>query len=366
MAGQPQLLFVVTEDWYFLSHRLPMARAARDAGFEVHVATNVADGAAAIEREQFVLHPVKFARGSFSLTALLSTAFALRRIHNRVNPTLVHHVSFQPIIIGLLSILGRRVRSVNALTGLGYTFTSNTLNAKLARPVMAAVLRQLINRPWLINVVQNRDDRDLLISLGIVPDRIAIIRGSGVDVRQLQPLPDPAGPPTIAFVGRLLDDKGIRTLIAAHRRLRREGPDLQLLIAGIPDPANPASVTHEEIISWSAEPGITWLGQVTDISDVWRRAHVAVLPSRREGLPLSLLEAAACGRAMIATDVPGCRDIVIADETGLLVPIDDATRPRLRDRPAHRRSSTADTLRSGGKKARGRPFLSRHHRASNR
>ena len=177
----------------------------------------------------------------------------------------------------------------------------------------------------MISLVQNDDDRAALIALGIPKSRIALIAGSGVDIARFVPLPEPAGPPTAAFVGRLLDDKGIRTLIAAHRLLRARGADARLLIAGTPDPANPASVSHEEAASWNNEPGITWLGQVDDISGLWARAHVAVLPSRREGLPLSLLEAAACGRAMVATDVPGCREIAIPDLTGLLVPVDDAT-----------------------------------------
>jgi glycosyltransferase involved in cell wall biosynthesis len=163
-----------------------------------------------------------------------------------------------------------------------------------------------------------------LISLGIAKDRIALIAGSGVDVAHFTPLPEPQGPPTFGFVGRLLDDKGVRTLIAAHRLMRARGSDARLLIAGTPDPANPASVTEAEAKSWNEVPGVTWLGHVGDIAGLWARAHVAVLPSRREGLPLSLMEAAACGRAMIASDVPGCREIVIHNQTGLLVPADDA------------------------------------------
>jgi glycosyltransferase involved in cell wall biosynthesis len=163
-----------------------------------------------------------------------------------------------------------------------------------------------------------------LIALGIPESRIALISGSGVDVRRFTPLPEPPGPTTFGFVGRRLDDKGIRTLIAAFRMLRTRGSDARLLIAGTPDPANPASVSASEAQSWNKEPGITWLGRVGDIAGLWARAHVAVLPSRREGLPLSLMEAAACGRAMIASDVPGCREVVIHEQTGLLCPVDDA------------------------------------------
>lgn len=328
-AACARLLYVVSEDWYFLSHRLPMARAARAAGFEVHVATNVQAGAAAIAGEQFIVHPIPFARGSYSPHAALRTAIALRRVHARVKPALVHHVAAQSIVLGLLSVIDRRVSAVNSMTGLGYNFISKRRSAAIVRPLVTTLFRALIDRDGLINVVQNDDDRGALVSLGVAPHRIAIIRGSGVDVKRLRPLPEPQTPPTIGFVGRLLDDKGIRTLIEAHRLLRARDPKVRLLIAGTPDPANPASVTAEEAAAWSKEAGITWLGHVDDITQVWRQAHIAVLPSRREGLPLSLLEAAACGRPMVATDVPGCREIVVPQESGLLVPVDNA--PALAD-----------------------------------
>jgi glycosyltransferase involved in cell wall biosynthesis len=319
-----RLLFVVTEDWYFLSHRLPMARAARAAGFEVHVATRLVDGAAAIAAEGFVPHPVPFARGRISPLDTLSAIRALRRIHGSVQPAIVHHVALQAAILGSLAALGRAPKCVNALTGLGYTFASGGLKARLLRPLIGALLRRLLNRPGQIVLVQNPDDRDSMLALGIAAERIALIPGSGVDVDALRPLPEPPGPPTMAFVGRLLDDKGIRTLIDAHRLLRSRGSSIELLIAGTPDPANPASVSEPEAKAWGAEAGIAWLGYIDDIAALWGRAHIAVLPSLREGLPKSLLEAAACGRPLVATDVPGCREIVRQGETGLLVPLDNA------------------------------------------
>ena len=320
---RPRLLYVVTEDWFFLSHRLPMARAAQATGFEVHVATNVADGAGAIAREGFVLHPVRFARGRLSPLATLATIRALRNLHRAIAPELVHHVALQATILGSLATLGRPVARVNAITGLGFAFISDSAKARFVRGVIGRLLRVLVDRPRSVALVQNPDDRALLARLGIAQDRIVLIPGSGVDVERLRPTPEPDGPVTLGFVGRLLDDKGIRTLVAAHRLLRARGAQVALLIAGTPDPANPASVPQAEAEAWGREPGITCLGHVDDIATVWARAHIAVLPSRREGLPKSLLEAAACGRPMVATDVPGCREVAIPDQTGILVPADD-------------------------------------------
>jgi glycosyltransferase involved in cell wall biosynthesis len=319
-----RLLYVVTEDWYFLSHRLPMARAARDAGFEVHVATRVVDGGDAIRAEGFTLHPVPFTRGRVSPVATLRTIIALRRLYRKVSPGIVHHVAVQAAVLGSLAALGTHIKLVNAMTGLGFVFTSASTLASLMRPLATAVLRFVCNRRNSLALVQNGDDKDALLSIGIAPERIALIPGSGVDVQTLQPQPEPSGPITVAFVGRLLDDKGIRTLIAAHRQLRTDGAKVELLIAGTPDPANPASVTQQEASSWNKEPGITWLGHWKGMAALWARAHIAALPSRREGMPKTLLEAAACQKPMIATDVPGCREIVVPDETGILVPADDA------------------------------------------
>lgn len=323
LGPRPRLLYVVTEDWYFLSHRLPMARAAQAAGFEVHVATNVVDGAASIAQEGFVLHPVRFARGRLSPRATIASIFALRQVLRDVRPSVVHHVAVQPTVLGAFAALGSSVPSVNAITGLGHSFIGDTRKMRLLRWAIGLVLRRLVDRGRNIGLVQNPDDRALLESLGIRPDHIVLIPGSGVDVQRLRPMPEPEGPVTMAFVGRLLDDKGVRTLVAAHRLLRANGSPIMLLLAGTPDPANPASISEQEIKDWSREDGITWLGQVSDIATVWARAHIAVLPSRREGLPKSLLEAAACGRPMVATDVPGCREVVLAEETGILVPVDN-------------------------------------------
>ena len=212
---------------------------------------------------------------------------------------------------------------LNALAGLGFTFTSATKKARLVRPIMRALLRRVLCHVRAAVLVQNPHDRAAIQSLGVDANRIFTIAGSGVETDILTPLPEPDGPLTMGFVGRLLDDKGVRTLVNAHAILTQRGRPVRLLIAGDPDPANPVSIPPQEIAAWSRRPGLLLLGHVADIRDVWKAAHIAVLASRGEGLPKSLLEAAACGRPIVATDVPGCREIARAGVNALLVPPDD-------------------------------------------
>jgi glycosyltransferase involved in cell wall biosynthesis len=343
-----RLLYVVNEDWAFLLNRLPMARAAQRAGYEIHVATRVNDGTRAIEAEGFTLHPIPLQRGGISPLSAVPAIIALRQITGRIKPDIAHHSGLQCCVFGSIAAFGRKFPYVSALTGMGYVFTSATWRTSLLRTILKWLLPSLLNRPGDVALVQNPDDRAALVDLGIKQDRIVLIPGSGVDTDALQPLPEPDGPITYGFAGRLLTDKGIRALVAAHDIVRAQGLQTQglqtnLLIAGNPDPANPASVSLFEVNEWTQRPGITWLGHVKDITSLWKRCHFAILPSHREGLPGSLMEAAACARAMIATDAPGCREIVIDDQTGLLVPIENpealaraivklATAPELRAR----------------------------------
>ncbi len=320
----PRILFLVTEDWYFVSHRLPMARAAREAGFEVHVATRVDRHGFQIEAEGFHLHPLRWRRGSANPLGFLLAVHHIRTLYRLVQPELVHHVALQPSIMGSLAALGLPIVRLNAVAGFGFAFTSKTLRARLVRAALSGLMRGLFNRPLSVVLVQNPDDRAAAAALGLDADRIALIPGSGVEVDQLTLLPEPDGPMTAAYVGRLLADKGLHALMAAHELLIQRGRPIRLLLAGEPDPANPASIPPATVEKWGNQPGIGVLGYVADIRTVWAAAHIAVLPSRREGLPKSLLEAAACGRPLVATDVPGCREIARQGVNAILVPVDDA------------------------------------------
>jgi glycosyltransferase involved in cell wall biosynthesis len=321
----PRLAYIVTEDWYFLSHRLPMARAARAAGFDVHVLCRLDKGRAAIEAEGFAVHGLGWSRGSVSPAGNAAAVAEIARQLVHVGPALVHNIAMKPALLGSIAALRLpRLPVVTSITGVGSAFLGASLAARAGKAALGRTLAALLNRRRARAVVQNPDDRALLERLGVRAANIVLIPGSGVDTDALMPSPEPPPPLRATFVGRMLEDKGVRTLVAAHRLLRRQDLAIELVLAGTPDPENPTSIGRAELEAWGREPGITCAGHVSDIAGLWRQSHIAVLPSRREGLPKSLLEAAAAGRPLVASDAPGCREVAIDGATGLLAPVDDA------------------------------------------
>jgi glycosyltransferase involved in cell wall biosynthesis len=322
-GGRPKLLFLVTEDWYFCSHRLPAARAARDAGFEVVVATRVRAHAGAIRDEGFALRPLPWRRRGDGPFGGLRALAAIVRLYRSERPDILHHVALKPVLFGGLAARLAFPRHggpavLAAVMGMGSGFAGRGWK----RHALALGLR-LAGGGRV--VVQNPEDGAALSRLGVAPERIALIRGSGVDTGHFVPLPEPPGPRVaLALVARMLRGKGVLDAAAAVRRLRGEGHAVELLLVGPADPDNPDSLDEPKLRALAAEPGIEWLGPVADVREVWARAAIALLPSTYgEGLPKALLEAAACGRPMIASDTPGCREIARDGETGLLVPPGD-------------------------------------------
>jgi glycosyltransferase involved in cell wall biosynthesis len=330
-SSPPKLLFLVTEDWYFCSHRLALARAARDAGFEVTVATRVRAHGEAIRAEGFALRPLAWRRRGDGLFGAARAIRAIAGLYRAERPDIVHHVALKPVLFGGMARrlafprAADRPAAVDAVMGLGSGFSTTAPAARLRRRALGTALRLLAGNGGSWVVAQNPEDRTALAGLGIDCGRIALIRGSGVDTSRFVPLPEPdASPLTVALVARMLRDKGVFEAVAAIRRLRAGGLAIELLLAGPTDPDSVNSLSEETLRSLAAEPGIEWLGPVADVRTVWARAAIAVLPSTYgEGVPKTLLEAAACARPVVATDVPGCRETVRAGETGILVPPHD-------------------------------------------
>jgi glycosyltransferase involved in cell wall biosynthesis len=317
----PKLLFLVTEDWYFCSHRLPVARAARDAGFTVSVATRVRDHGDRIRAEGFALHPLGWKRRGDGILGGVGALTEIVRLYRRERPDILYHVALKSVLFGGVAARLAFARQdapavLSAVMGLGANVAAPWRKWALGRALRLAAGDGTV-------IVQNPEDRTALAGFGFDPARIALVRGSGVDVDHFAPLPEPETA-TVALVGRMLRSKGVLDAVAAIGKLRAEGLAVDLLLAGGADPDGRDSLSEGELTALAGEPGVAWLGHVADVRDVWRRAAIALLPSSYgEGVPKSLLEAASCARPIIASDMPGCREVVEAGETGLLVPVHD-------------------------------------------
>jgi glycosyltransferase involved in cell wall biosynthesis len=256
----------------------------------------------------------------------LLTLFQLIKIFRALRPGLVHNVSVKLILLGSLAAWIAAVpRVLNAYTGLGTLFHSPSRPVAWLRGVLVPALAFLVRRTGAWALFQNPEDRDAMQRLGLAaPERSALVCGAGVDTDLFHPTPEPGGDPVVLFVGRLLKDKGIGEFVGAATALRGKGVAAQFRAAGEPDPENPQSIPQAVLDGWRAAGPVQWLGQMTDMPALLSRSHIVCLPSYHEGVPKALLEAAASGRPVVATDIAGCRMVVEHKVTGLLVPLRDA------------------------------------------
>lgn len=321
--SKPKLLFLVTEDWYFCSHRLQIAREARKRGFEVLVATRVDRHGEQIKSEGFKLIPLQMQRRSTNPLNELASIRELLSIYRREKPDIVHHVAMKPVLYGSLAAWITGVpHVVNALAGLGYVFVSQQLKARILRPAIRAAFRFLLNSGDSRLILQNPDDCTMFIRSHLASSkRIRLIRGSGVDTDMYQPMPEPSGSPVVILASRMLWDKGVGEFVGAVRLLKSRGVDGRFVLVGDTDPHNPAAVPAEQLAAWLNEGTVAWWGRRDDMPVVFANSHIVCLPSYREGLPKVLLEAASCGRPIVTTDAIGCREVVLHGENGFLVPV---------------------------------------------
>jgi glycosyltransferase involved in cell wall biosynthesis len=319
-----KLVFVVTEDWFFASHFLPMARAARELELAVTVVTRVRSHREIIEAAGAKVISLEAERRSLNPMTAGYTAGQLAAILKAEKADLVHCIALKSILIGgFAAAMAGVSRRVYALTGSGFLGARAGTVSRLSQRAVRLLVRGLETAQTRY-LFENTDDPKLL-GLDPAGSRVTILGGAGIDPEALRPAPLPAQPPLkVAVVARMLWSKGIDVAVEAVRAARAKGGAIELSLYGAPDPSNPKAIPESTLKAWSAEPGMTWHGVTQDVAAVWRDHHVACLPSRGgEGLPRTLLEAAACGRAIATTDVPGCRTLVRDGVEGRLVPSGD-------------------------------------------
>ena len=321
--SRPKLLYFITEDWYFCSHRLPLALAAKDAGYDVAVMTHVSEHGETIRRVGIRLIPFSFSRRGLNPLSELVVLARLIVLYRKEKPDLVHHVAMKPVLYGSLAARISGVPNVvNALAGLGYVFTSNQLIARLLRLAIGSAFRVLLNSSRSRLILQNYDNRSMFIRKRFInEERIRLVRGSGVDTTVFSPTQEPAGIPVVMLASRMLWDKGIKEFVEAARQLKDRRIDARFVLVGDTDPHNPSAISKEQLTVWQSVGVIEWWGHREDMPAIFSKSHIICLPSfYGEGVPKVLIEAASCGRAIIATDVPGCNDIVKQNINGLLIP----------------------------------------------
>lgn len=321
MIGR-RLAIVVNDGKSFLSHRLGLASAARAAGWDVTVFMPNCPETDRVRAEGFDLVVTRMRRELRAPWEDWAVARQISRELKNRKIDVVHNFTLKSALVGSLACRMAGCRAVvNTVAGLGYIFISQTLKARVLRSIIIAGFRAVIDRRGTATIVQNRDDLGVVSGRLVEAERVVLVRGSGVNTKQFCPLPEPDGTPVAALVARMLWDKGVGELVEAARILRKRQVPIRIALVGDTDPANPRCISPEQLEGWSREGIVEWWGFRSDIAEVWRNSHIAVLPSYREGLPKSLLEAAACARPIITTDAPGCREMVEDGISGLLVPV---------------------------------------------
>lgn len=326
-----KLLIVVNDLGFFVSHRLPIALVAKQSGYEVHIAFGALGRVTLSELSKLglKLHFVPIERGGMNPFRDILSIYFLWRIFKQIKPDIIHLVTIKPVLYGCIAAKFARMPAVvSALTGLGFIFVERPgLRALLFCKVVKLLFRVALNHSRHTLIFQNLDDRDRVLAMTRVSlEQTRLISGSGIDLSACPVLPEPEGVPIIVMAARLLRDKGVFEFVEAARILHGKAIKARFWLVGDPDPENPASISLEDIAAWRAEGLVECFGYRRDVLLLYSKANIVVLPSYYgEGLPKSLIEGAACGRVVVTTDMPGCRDAIKPNISGFLVPPRNAT-----------------------------------------
>lgn len=324
-----KIVLYANTDWYLFNFRRSLALALQRSGHDVLLISPQGPYGARLLNLGLKWQPVPMDRRSLNPLREARLLVHLVRLFRRERPDIVHGFTIKCAVYGSISArLAGVAGRVNAVAGMGYVFISDSAKARLLRPLVRGLLKLSLDGKGARLILQNPDDAALFEQARLVdPRHVRLIPGSGVDCSRFVGRAAPAGgdgPLRVLLAARLLWDKGLAEYVEAARRLRAEGRPFRFLLAGDPDPGNPAAVPESVVAGWVEEGVVEWLGHVDDMPTLFSSVDMVVLPSYREGLPKGLIEAAACALPLVTTDVPGCREVVRDGEDGLLVPARDA------------------------------------------
>jgi glycosyltransferase involved in cell wall biosynthesis len=323
MNRKPRLLFAINQAAFFVSHFLHLAKGAQAAGYEVMVAAPPGPGEETIKAAGLTMHPLHLNRKSTAILQELKTFMSVLRVYRAVRPDLVHQFSIKPVLYGGFAARLTRIPAVvSTITGLGFVFIAAGWKARLRRVAVTWAYRTALRLKNFRVIFENSDDRQLFFDNGLLqPDHAVLIRGAGVDTEAFPYTPESlTDSPQVVLAARMLWDKGVGEFVQAAALLRNAGVNARFVLVGDADPGNPKSISVQQLRQWQREGAVEWWGERRDIAAIFAAANIVCLPSYREGLPKVLLEAASCGRAIVTTDVSGCREVVRHGDNGLLIP----------------------------------------------
>lgn len=321
-----RLLLSSNTDWYLYNFRLALAKYLRREGIEVALLSPPGKFVPLLEGSGFRWIPWRLGRQTITPWSEIASLWQIYAIYRQQKPDLVHHHTIKPVLYGTLAARMAGVKGiVNSITGRGYIFLGEDRRARWLKRLVLPVYRLALNSPHCAVIFENSNDRQYFLDNRLIPEeRTWLIEGVGVDPERFSPQPEPAGAPVVLLAARMLWDKGVGVLVEAARQLKSE-IQVRVALAGDPDPGNPASVSRQTLENWHAEGVIEWWGWQSDMPTIYNQSHIVALPTMYgEGVPTTLLEGAACGRPLIASDMPGCRQVVRDGFNGFLVPPDDA------------------------------------------
>lgn len=318
----PRILFFENNAAYFLSHRLPLARAVQALGYEIHVATMPDAAAENIPTAGFEYHPLQFSQGGMNPVNEVTALRRIRRLYLDLRPKLVYQVNAKPVIYGTLAARNARIPAIiSVVSGLGHFAAQSGLRSRVFRKLGFTLYHSALRHPNQKVIFCNGDNREIFVGRKVLKrEDSEVMPGSGVNLAYFSAMQEPEGIPVVVLPAHMLRDNGVYEYVAAAELLRAQGIQARFLLAGDTERDNPSAVPEAQLRRWRVEGHVEWVGHVSDACGLYAASHIICLPSYHEGMPQRLLEAAACGRPVVTTDVPGCRDAILAGESGFLVP----------------------------------------------